>query len=126
MFVRILLSSSLLVAPMTAQERADSPVPEKKPDPRIERFLDKRNFFTHKAPATQLRQQEASTKACSVPLTRVIPPALPYMPKLMPRVNTHSKTFQVPAPPCDERRDDSPASRINEPNLKEQAPEARP
>ena len=106
MLIRTLIACSFLVGPVIAQEQAPQPPPEKKADPPILRFMGRQNFFAQKkpAPSSVSIEKELPSKVCSIPLTNVTPPAIPYMPSFKPPANTRSMSIAPPAPPCADKR----------------------
>jgi hypothetical protein len=128
MLVKTLLTCSLLVAPVIGQEQAPQPAPEKKPDPRIQRFLDRPDFFPRKTPSSAAEgvAEASRSRVCSVPLTNVTPKVTPFMPNLKPRVKTHDMAIAPPAPPCDDARQDTSTAPKKESKPAEQGSEARP
>src|SRR5688500_17856641 len=128
MLIRTLVTCSFLVAPVIAQEQAPQPAREKKPDPRIQRFFGKHDFFVRKTPApTSVRSAEPiPSKVCSVPLINVTPSVIPYMPMIKPPANTRSMAIAPPAPPCEDERQDVPMPRKKDSKPAEQGPEAQP
>ena len=117
MLIRTLVTCSFLVAPVIAQEQALQPAPEKKPDPRIQRFFNKQNLLARKTPDPN------RSKVCSVPLINVTPSVIPYMPMIKPPANTHPMAVAPPAPPCEDERQD-PRRKDSKPA--EQGSEERP
>ena len=110
MLIRALVTCSFLVAPVIAQEQASQRGSEEKPDPRIQRFLNRPNFFAQKRsrPVSARVEKAPPAKVCSVPLINVTPPTIPYMPTIKPRANTHSMSIAPPAPACDDKRVEAP------------------
>jgi hypothetical protein len=106
MFFRYLLIAGCLLVPSLGRQRPTEEKPEQKPpdEKQQEQILDK-----------------IPPKACSVPLLRVPTPAVPYMPKLMPKVSGPIRFVKPPAPPCEDEREGTPMSRKKEPK----SPEAR-